>query len=170
MDKMGHGTWYRLQKATNLELPKQPDRIEEEENLMSHHSSELIRVNNAEADAPNEYIDDGQQNRVNKIRKLQHLYEKDLDVKASQPFQDPDEFLTQDEYDPHEPFSEFKFRSFRKDRQVKQDYALIDVDDPEDNYLLTASTLYPDSTLSRDAIELVGIEEQQLLDHEKELE
>lgn len=55
---MGHGTWYRLQKATNLELPKQPDRIEEEENLMSHHSSELIRVNN-EDDAPNEYIDDG---------------------------------------------------------------------------------------------------------------
>ena len=24
-----------------------------------------------------------------------------------------------DEYDPNEPFSEFKFRSFKKDRQVK---------------------------------------------------
>lgn len=34
---------------------------------------------------------------------------------------------------------------------------------------LTASTVYPDSQLVRDSVELVGIDEQQLIDHEKEL-
>lgn len=48
-------------------------------------------------------------------------------------------FEDDNEYDPNEPFSEFKFRSFKKDRQVKQDYSLIDIDDPEDLSTLVSS-------------------------------
>jgi len=47
--------------------------------------------------------------------------------------------MDDNEFDPNEPFSEFKFRSFKKDRQVKQDYTLIDIDDPEDLSTLVSS-------------------------------
>lgn len=56
-----------------------------------------------------------------------------------------DQFITEEEYDPNEPFSEFKFRSFKKDKQIRQDYALIDVDDPEEMVEMTASTIFPDT-------------------------
>lgn len=46
---------------------------------------------------------------------------------------------------------------------------MIDFQDPEEMSTMTASTVYPESQLVREAVELVGVEEQQLLDHEKEL-
>ena len=68
--------------------------------------------------------------------------------------------IFEDDYDPNEMFSEFKFRSFKKDRQIKQDYSLIDINDPEEMSALTASTVFPESQLVRDSVELVGIDEQ----------
>jgi hypothetical protein len=70
-----------------------------------------------------------------------------------------DSTIKDEDYDPNEMFSEFKFRSFKKDRQIKQDYTLIDFQDPDDMSLLTASTVYPENQLVRDSVELVGIEQ-----------
>ena len=76
--------------------------------------------------------------------------------------------MLSEEDDPSDMFSEFRFRSFRKDRQIHQDYALLDPEDPESLANISTSTMFTDLHLNREAIELVEIEEKSLIDHEKQ--
>ena len=131
----------------------------------------LQRIEDADEDAPNEFIDEVAQAMRQKLRNRLQFDDSRVDriIRSSGVSSEPANFILDDEYDPNEPFSEFKFRSFKKDRQIKQDYTLIDIEDPEDLSTLVSSQVYPDSLLNRDSVELVGIDQQQLIDHEKEL-
>lgn len=85
----------------------------------------LRRVEGTEEDAPNEFIDEDAKQRRNWFLNRLNFDETDklvLDNVAKQ-----ESVAAEDDYDPNEMFSEFKFRSFKKDRQIKQDYSLIEV-------------------------------------------
>lgn len=82
-------------------------------------------------------------------------FEDSKDADKSKAEHKKDAFIDEAVYDPNDPFSSFLFRSFKKDRQIKQDYTLINIKDPDNLMNVTASTIFPDSVLSRDGVELI---------------
>ena len=130
MEKMGRSTWAKLQKQPGVVLKKQQteqsNEIEEDftgENLDLDNSVSKIlrlqRIEDADEDAPNQFIDEEAYALRQKMRNRLQVDENRVDRAIKESSSSSQVNFIDDEYDPNEPFSEFKFRSFKKDRQVK---------------------------------------------------
>jgi hypothetical protein len=167
MDKIGRSTWANLVKEAKKQNMALPDRhtsklkIDEEDD--DNADPGMSRVEGLD-DSSNQFNDElMRRRRQTLLQGLNFDESRDSELLKKKKIPEPDNFVIEEDFDENEPFSEFKFRSFKKDRQIRQDYTLIDIDDPEDLSTLVASQVFPDSELTRESIQLVGIDEQQLI-------
>lgn len=54
-------------------------------------------------------------------------------------------------------FGGFKFRSFKTQKLIDEDYELLNIEDPEDVTNITVNTAYPEDKVSKEQIELVPV-------------
>jgi len=52
-------------------------------------------------------------------------------------------------------FGNFKFRSFKTHKLIEEDYDLLNIEDPEDVTNISASTVFPEDKVIKEAVEVV---------------
>lgn len=66
-----------------------------------------------------------------------------------------------------ELFGDFQFRSFKTQQLVDENYELINIKDPEKPRDLIVKDYYPEEKVTRDAVELVPINSEELAEQER---
>ena len=61
-----------------------------------------------------------------------------------------------------ELFGNFKFRSFKTHKLIEEDYDLLNIEDPEDVTNITASTVFPEDKVTKEAVEVVPVTKDDL--------
>jgi len=69
-----------------------------------------------------------------------------------------------------ELFGNFKFRSFKSQKLLDEDYDLLNIEDPEDVTNISTSTVFPEEKVGKEAVEVVPVNKQELIEHTKEQE
>ena len=69
-----------------------------------------------------------------------------------------------------ELFGDFQFRSFKRHKQMEEDYSLLELEDPEDVTAINTVALFPEEKVSREALEIVPITKKELSQETKKQE
>ena len=70
--------------------------------------------------------------------------------------------LDEDEEADRDIFGAFEFRSFRKHKLIEEDYALLNIEDPEDVSNISVATAFPEEKVSKEAVEVVPVTKKDL--------
>ena len=84
--------------------------------------------------------------------------------------EDTDAVIDYDEQDDQLMFGNFKFRSFKTHKLIEEDYDLLNIEDPEDVTNISASTLFPEDKVIKEAVEVVPVTKEDLMAEQKEQE
>lgn len=81
--------------------------------------------------------------------------------------EDTDAIIDDDDDD---VFGGLQFRSFKRHKQMQEDYALIDIEDPADVPLINAGTIFPVEKVTKEAVEVVPVTKNELQTETKKLQ
>ena len=59
-------------------------------------------------------------------------------------------------------FTDFRFKSFRKHKLLKEDYTLLQFEDPDEHQEIEVKQVYPENRLVKSAVELVEIDHKEI--------
>lgn len=82
--------------------------------------------------------------------------------------EDTDAVLGYDDDDEQEMFGNFKFRSFKTQKLIEEDYNLLNIEDPEDVGSINTTQIYPEDKVVKEAVEVVAVSKEELIEQQKQ--